>query len=294
MRRIKSIVEPGHSDYEGLRSIASVVVEKMGGHEQLQSIFPEMIRDVIDRIIDPVTTGRTRFEHLDNVEKTFIGLKVEHVLRDLMDVPKGLRDLIINGMDVDVKNTVRDTWTIPPETYRDEEPCLLIASDEATNECWFGVIFARDQYLTQGKNRDGKRSVSAEGFRHIWWMLEAHSYPKSRWLNIDMERFRYLRGVKFGSKRLAMFLRENTNMPIHRTVIQALLFDQKDYMKRVRGNGGVRDVLRREKIAVLSGAYDSGLIRELDLPATGSEEIIAVWPISALQERLMRAKGVID
>ncbi len=294
MRNIRSTVKPGHPDFLRLQAIADVVVEKMGGSEEVHEVFPLMIREVIDQIIDPVTTGRTRFEHLDNVEKTFIGLKVEHVLRDLMDVPKGLRDLIIDGLDVDVKNTVRNTWTIPPETYRAEEPCLLIASDEEENLCWFGVIFAKDDYLTAGKNRDAKRSVSAEGFRHILWILESQPYPRSRWLDISMDRFRELRTVYGGNKRLAMFLRENLNKVIHRSVVQALLFDQKDYMKRLRENGGVRDILRKEGIAVLSGFYDRETIQQLSLPRVEPDEIIAADCQSSQQRDMLRAKGLID
>jgi len=103
-----------------VRHIADTVIARAGGQRQLEERFPLFVREVIDSIIDPVRTGRTQFEELVNVEKTFIGLRLEHVLRDMIDVPSGLRDLVIDGMDVDVKNTVRDNWTIPPETYRDE------------------------------------------------------------------------------------------------------------------------------------------------------------------------------
>jgi hypothetical protein len=69
---------------------------------------------------------------LDNVEKTFVGLKMEHYVRDMLDVPKGLRDLVIDGIDVDVKNTTQNTWMIPQETYRTEDAVLVIASEEHT------------------------------------------------------------------------------------------------------------------------------------------------------------------
>jgi hypothetical protein len=275
MRRVVSLMGPLHPDYPALCSLRDAIGLQAQGLDRLIDSLPLLIRDVIDQIIDPVRTGRTRFELLDNVEKTFIGLKVEHVLRDLLDVPKGLRDLIIDGLDVDVKNTVRDTWTIPPETYRREEPCILIASEEQTNLCWIGLFFAREKYLTASQNRDGKKAVSASGQQNILWLLEAAPYPRSRWLNLDMERFRELRKVKGGNIRLAQFLRENLDLPIHRSVIQALLFDQKDYMKRVRGNGGARDDLAREGIAVFSGHYDRTAIDARKLPATGPDEIIA-------------------
>ena len=43
--------------------------------------------------------------------------------------------------------------------------------------CYLGLIVARPDYLTQGQNKDAKRSISAEGFRHILWLLKDHPYP---------------------------------------------------------------------------------------------------------------------
>jgi hypothetical protein len=89
------------------------------------------------------------------------------------------------------------------------------------------------------------------------WLVEDVPYPESTWHGLDMRRFAELRRVKGGKKRAAQFFRENMNRKVHRSVIEALLFDQRDYMKRVRGNGGARDDLRSEGIILLSGVYDS-------------------------------------
>lgn len=284
---------PTHPDYAELKRIADIITDRAGGALRLEANFPVMVREVIDSIIDPARTGRTRFEELVNVEMTFIGLRLEHVLRDMIDVPSGLRDLVIDGMDVDVKNTVRETWTIPPETYRGEEPCILIRSNEKTLRCWLGVIFARDAYLNSGKNRDGKRSISAAGKANILWILEAVPYPSGHWEGINTQRFRELRDIKGGSLRVSMFLRENLGMKIHRSVIQALLHDQLDYMKRIRGNQGARDILAPEGIAVLSGVYDADLARQLGYGVLLRDEILAVRPQNAEQEDLLRCLGVI-
>lgn len=281
-----------HPDYAGLRRIADTVVSRAGGQKQLEERFPVFVREVIDSIIDPVRTGRTQFRELVNVEKTFIGLRLEHVLRDMIDVPSGLRDLVIDGMDVDVKNTVRDNWTIPPETYRDEEPCILIRSNEAELRCWLGVIFARDAYLNPGVNRDGKRSLSKEGKTNIFWILEGLPYPPSHWTGIDTERFRELRrDIKFGTERACAFFRDHLGLKIHRSVIQALLYDQHDYMKRLRNNGGARDRLAAEGIALLSGVYDAPLARELGHGLLMPDEILAVVPQNAAQEARLRDQG---
>lgn len=282
-----------HPDYAELRRIADIITDRAGGPRRLEMDFPVMVREVIDSIIDPARTGRTRFEELVNVEKTFIGLRLEHVLRDMIDVPSGLRDLVIDGMDVDVKNTVRETWTIPPETYRDEEPCILIRSNEATLRCWLGVVFARNAYLNPGTNRDGKRSISAAGKANILWLLDAVPYPSGHWEGINTQRFRELREIKGGARRVSTFLRENLGMKIHRSVIQALLYDQLDYMKRTRGNGGARDILAPEGIAVLSGVYDAELARQLGYGVLLRDEILAVRPQDAEQQDLLRRIGVI-
>ena len=72
-----------------------------------------------------------------------------------------------------------------------------------------------------------------------------------------MVRFGELRrSIKGGKKRAAQFFRENIGRKVHRTIVESLLFDQRDFMKRVRGNGGARDDLRKEGILILSGTYD--------------------------------------
>ncbi|MDP1730513.1 MAG: NaeI family type II restriction endonuclease [Devosia sp.] len=237
--------------------------------------MPEIVQDAIDFVIDPVRTARTRIVDLDNVEKTFVGLKVEHFFRDFIDVPKGIRDLSIDGIDVDIKNTVGTTWTIPPETYRNSEPVLLFLIADALGHCSVGLMVAKPEYLRPGENRDTKRSVSASARAHIRWLIEKERLPDSRWVGIDMARFRELRKLRGGSLRAASFFRENLDHPVHRSVVQSLLFDQRDYMKRLRGNHGARDQLFDDGIALLSGAYHNSLIAAFGLPQCESDEHIA-------------------
>jgi Restriction endonuclease NaeI len=291
MRVIPSIIAPAHPDFAKLDPIRHEVVRRVGGIAQLQERFPFLIREAIDFVLDPVRTARTRMADLDSIEKTFVGLKIEHFVRDMLDVPKGLRDLVIGGVDVDIKNTVTGTWMIPPETYRTEDACLLVASEEATHRCWLGLMIARNAYLN-APNRDNKRSVASGAFRNILWLIEGAAYPQSRWANINMNRFREIRKIKGGTNRAVAFFSENLRQPIHRIVVQSLLL-QHDYMKRLRQNGGARDILRGKGIALLSGIYDAGLIKLLHLQAVGSEEMISVEPRTPLEEALMRQHGVI-
>lgn len=291
MRVIPSVVAPGHPDYEELDQIRQGVLARVGGPARLLERFPSLVREAIDFVLDPIRTARTRMPELDSIEKTFVGLKIEHVVRDMLDVPAGLRDLVIDGIDVDIKNTISDTWMIPPETYRGEDACLVIASEEATHRCWMGLLKARDAYLN-APNRDQKRSVSIPAFRNILWLVEGAPYPQSYWANIDMDRFREIRQMRGGTNRAVAFFSENLRLPVHRSVIQSLLL-QHDYMKRVRANGGARDVLRERGIALLSGVYDNGLLAQLHIPIIDSEEMISVEPNTPAERQLMVNRGVI-
>lgn len=277
-----------------LEEIAAEIRMRMGVND-MGAALAELVLDAIEFVLDPVRTGRTRLAQLDNVEKTFIGLKVEHFVRDVLDAPKGVRDLVLAGRDVDVKNTVGASWCwmIPPETYRNAEPCLLIAANEERRLCWMGLIVTNDQYLG-AKNRDGKRAVLSRAYRHINWLVEAHPLPRDRWAGLDMGRFRELRSVKGGSRRAAQFFCENLRRPIHRSVAQALLHDQHDYMKRLRGNGGARDILRTSGVALLSGAYFNPLLEQLGLPRIGNDEHIAVDARSEAELKILRGAGQID
>lgn len=289
----ESIVKAGHPDFPILDQIARFVLNRAGGKTALEEKLPALVRDAVDFVLDPVRTGRTRLSDLDNVEKTFIGLKVEHFIRDMLDVPKGLRDLIIDGMDVDVKNTTRESWMIPPEIYRSEEPCIVVAFDEQDQRCWMGVMLARDAYLNS-PNQDKKRSVRKGAFKNILWLVNEAPYPRGHWEGLDMQRFRELREISGGTKRAAQFFRENIGRPVHRSVIQALLFDQRDYMKRLRGNQGARDILRTEGIALLSGFYDKAALRILKAPRTGDDEMIAVSPRNETDLSYLRRTKLID
>jgi len=280
---------------DSLLAEVAAEVERLVGARDLPLELAERVLQAIEFVLDPVRTGRTKLSQLDNVEKTFIGLKVEHFVRDLLDAPKGVRDLVLAGHDVDVKNTVGSSWCwmIPPETFRTAEPCLLVAANEARRLCWMGLIRTKEEYLG-APNRDGKRKILASAYRHVHWLVDAQPLPRDRWADLDMVRFRELRGVDGGSKRAAAFFAENLRRPVHRSVVQALLYDQHDYMKRLRGNGGAKDVLRASGIALVSGNYFNDLLERLGLPRIGTDEHIAVEACTEEEAAILREAGQID
>lgn len=277
MRRLPiSQISIGHRDYELLTELAGEIEARLGARPA--DAFTTAMMEAIEFVLDSIRTGRTSISELDNVEKTFIGLKIEHYVRDLLDAPKGVRDLELLGHDVDIKNTVSRSWSwmIPPETFRGEEPVILLAADEDERKSWMGLMLARDQYLG-APNRDGKRGVLAPAYANILWLAPGVDWPRSRWAGLDMGRFRELRKVKVGKTRAAAFFRENQRRVTHRSVLVALLFDQKDPMKRLRANGGAPDILLPQGIVLLSGRYNAPIARILGFELT-ADEFIALTP----------------
>lgn len=297
MRVIRAQVDDTHPDYPVLSMLRDAIAVRAEGIENLTVKFPVIVREAVDFVLDPVQTARTRLQELDNVEKTFIGLKLEHFVRDMLDVPKGLkRDLEIGGMDVDIKNTVGNNWSIPQETYLSSEPCLLMAVDEIAHTCFLGLIIAKPAYLHGGKgNRDTKRGVSKAGFKNILWLVRGASFPQSKFIGLNMDRFRELRKTLLGNERVAQFCRENLRRVVHRDVMHGLLFDQYDYMKRLRANGGAPDTLRHEQIAILIGTTlkERKLAADLGFPDLKPDEVLPIQPLSAHETTLMQSEGVI-
>lgn len=289
-----SRIIPGHRDFDILLNLATDIHARVPA--RLDAELGERALDAVEFVLDPVRTGRTRLSELDNVEKTFVGLKIEHFVRDLLDAPKGLRDLVLAGHDVDVKNTVGNSWCwmIPPETIRDEGPCLLIASNERQRKSWMGLFVAREEYLG-APNRDMKRRINSIAFGNVLWLVNGVDWPRDRWLGLDMTRFRELRKIKVsGARRAALFFEENLRRPIHRRVILALLHDQLDAMKRLRGNAGAKDILRPRGIALLSGNYFNSTLVRLGLPRIGNDEYIAIDAQTPNDKALLRSVDQLD
>lgn len=288
---LPSIIKPEHPDYPVLKTLEAALLKGGGGIARIQQEVPQLIRRAIDEVIDAPRTGRQRLSQTEKTEKTYIGTKIEVLVRDFFGFPKGLLDLNIDGQDVDIKNTIGKNWMIPNEAVG--KPCILIAADEATAICQFGVIVCRPEYLSAGANRDAKRTIARDKFSNILWLLVNHPYPPNFWERVDPQAARRIMLGKSGNERIIQLFREVQRQPVHRDIIAAVA-RQKDYMKRLRRNGGARDTLAREKIAVLSGHYDTAIIKQLGLGTIGPDEFISVKATIPELEKLLRQTGHID
>lgn len=285
-------LEKTHRDYEVVQRLEAALVRQAGGSiDKLKKDLPILIRAAIDEVIDAPRTGRVHASELEKTEKTYIGTKIEILVRNYFRLPKGILDLTIDGLDVDVKNTLGGSWMIPREAVG--KPCILVASDEDKHTCFFGIFVAHLDNLTLSTNQDQKRAVSAAGFRNIHWILVDEPYPDSFWSKLGEKKTRAIMRGASGSERISSLFRLAQEIPVHRDIVQAVA-QQKDYMKRLRRNGGARDVLAREGIAILSGTFDSALIGALNLGTLTADEFVSYQPVDADEIALLRRAGKID
>lgn len=285
-----SAILPEHPDFERLTALSTEITARAYGPLELERTFPQMLRDCIDAVIMTAKTGRRSYEELEKTEKTYIGTRVEIELRALLGLRKGRLDTEILGQDVDIKNTMGSNWMIPTEAV--DQPCILVAADEARALCYLGLIVARPAYLTVGKNKDAKRSISAEGFRHILWLLKEQPYPANFWRSVPADAVAAIFMGQSGNARMAELFRQMQGRAVPRDVIEAVA-KQKDFTRRIRkDNGrGTRDILEREGIVLMEGRTDAQLIKAFDLPECGQSSFISFRPRTVSELNMARQAG---
>lgn len=268
-------LQPG-SDLQLLHKLEAAILKSTKGRERFKEQIPLLLRKAIDEVIDAPRTGRFTVDELEKTEKTYLGTKVEILLRNWFKFPKGEKlNLLVDGVETDVKNTMGDDWMIPHEAVG--RPCLLVKTNEKLARFSIGIIVARREYLRDGENQDGKRGISAAGKKKIYWLIENESYPENFWQGFDRELRRKIMSQPSGTKRVDALFRQVQGKPISRSQVLAIA-PQKDAMKRLRKNGGARDSLASDGIAILSGQYDAALIESLGLPKCKKDEFISCTP----------------
>lgn len=169
------------------------------------------------------------------------------------------------------------------------EICLVIKGSEVDSKFSVGLVRANEEYLSAGRNQDSKRTIRAEHFNKILWLVFDGDLPENFFYDLDSEVRTAILMPNSGAARVRALFREVPLVVIPRSAIEGAA-NQKDALKRVRKNGGARDRLLAEGILILSGKYDAGLILELGLPELTGEQFISV-PRDYAIERLGGARS---
>lgn len=283
----------GHTDYPDLAALEHDLLAAVGGRELFEERLRSFFRSAIDEVIDTARTNRFLLSQLEKTEKTYLGTKFEILLRDWLGVPRGVYlDLLIGGREVDVKTTTGggSAWMIPPEAIG--QLCILLRVNEDQSTCAVGLARARPEYLRGGVNRDGKTGFSAAGRRNIWWLEQDFPYTPNFWTQISLELREHIMSRPSGTKRIAALFENCLGMPISRVLISAVAAED-DFMKRLRGNSGARDILGPLGIVILYSERDRTLMRQLGI-TFGYREFVSYKARNDSEAALLREAGKIE
>lgn len=217
-----------------------------------------VFRETFDQLYDGQRTGRFRWDQLFKTEKTHYGTLIEiNLRRAFADVLSDgvILDFQIAGLEIDCKYSFKfGGWMVPPEA---EGRLLLVATASDERSEWaLGVVRALPSNLSNGSNRDGKRTLTREARHSITWIGFGEPLPPNVLLQVTPETQALIFGHKSGQKRLNELFRQVLNRRIGRNTV-ATVAQQDDYMKRARANGGSRTALAPEGIVIIGGDYES-------------------------------------
>ncbi|MFG2377372.1 NaeI family type II restriction endonuclease [Streptomyces sp. NPDC048504] len=238
--------------------------------------FATVLRDTIDQLLNGENTGRYDWKALFKTEKTHAGTLVEINLQREFKFGDGINmDYRIENIDVDCKYSQQfGGWMIPPEAIG--HLCLLIWADDSKSLWSAGLLRIRREWLNGGNNRDLKLTVKAEHRNRILWLWRDAELPENVLLHMNPGDRDLIFSHQSGQARLNELFRLVQRRRIGRNVVRTVA-QQKDYMKRVRGNGGARSALRKEGILIM-GDYASHqeIAAKLRIPVPAEGEFVSV------------------
>ncbi|CAL9456137.1 NaeI family type II restriction endonuclease [Streptomyces sp. enrichment culture] len=274
------------------------VVSWFKAQANLEKRFGQSLRQAIDEVLDGQRTGRFNIAELEKTEKTYLGTKVEIILRAEFDLGRGQNmDYSIVGHQVDSKFTIGENWTIPHEA--DGHICLLTKANDHKSTFDVGLIRIHDSLLNIGRNRDGKRSLSAAGRAAVHWITRGGKLPENILLGLPAEertailpaaRGRRGRGNGGQTRTNELFRRVQKRLINRNTVLTVA--QQDDSPKRVRD---ARNHLRPEGIMILGDMKrHPHIARDLGLPVPDKGSWVSVRVTEAAELPADRRTTCID
>lgn len=252
------------------RAVADVHSEVLGRIRKAGVTPVEFFGDVIRRAIDEVLSlGSKRFsiKQLDPPEQAYIGMRVEMLVRDGLDVGKGITaDAFIAGHEVDVKWSRSLGWMIGPENLG--TVCLGLGTSGPNALFSVGIFVPRAEGLRKGQNRDKKYSLTAQFLRGgVDWLIQGAPTPPNFIEALDSDLRDEILRQPSAQRRLRRLAELVPETPIPRSAIVFVSLNKDDPLRRVRADKS-RRVAPLGEMVCLSEKYGRSSLHALgvDLP----------------------------
>ena len=232
-----------------------------------------LIRQALDEVIDGGRTGRWSLTQLEQTEKTYIGTKVEILVRSTFGLPRQRpMDTVIENHPVDIKwSANRWGWQIPTEAVG--HLCLLLYADEERGVFDVGLVRCIAGHLNRGRNKDQKTTLSARGREHIRWLAQG-ALPSNFLATLSPVIRDAVLAQPKGQPRVRKLFALFQGQPVPRLAVVTLAQQSGDPMRRIRRDK--RD--RLGGLVILGGHYEKTreIVEKLGYPALGKDEYMSV------------------
>jgi hypothetical protein len=232
----------------------------------LVEFFGDAIRRAIDEVLS-LGAKRYSIKQLDPPEQAYIGMRVEILVRDGLDVGKGIQaDALIAGHEVDMKWSKTLGWMIGPENIG--TVCLGLGMSGKNSEFSVGLFVPREAGVRKGANRDKKISLTAK-FRKegVTWLIENAPTPPNFIEKLDTALRDEILTQPSAQKRLKKLAELVPETPIPRSAIVFVSLNKDDPLRRVRADKSRKTPPLGEMICLSEKYGKEALIRlGVDLP----------------------------
>lgn len=270
-----------------VESLVESRLRKLAGRDPVGK-FGRAIRQAIDEVLDGPRTGRCSLSELAKTEKTYVGTKIEIVVRTALELEKGpILDLDIEGHPVDIKWGMNSVWQIPQEAIN--QICLCIGGLEDLSRFQVGLIRCTEDRLNRGENRDRKRTLSASGKAEMRYLVPSSPLP----VNFVEQMNHKLRITVMGEPTIQARVTKLFSLlpytPIPRNAVATIARTTGDPMRRVRADTWSGHPLG--EMSVLSAKYGNPVVEALGYRKLDRDQFMSVpkREIEALPESKKRA-----
>jgi restriction endonuclease NaeI len=260
-----------HLEDPEVESVAERILESAGPDPA--GLFANAIRQSIDEVLDGPRTGRWSFDDLEKTEKTYIGTKIEIVVRTLLGLERGSDlDLDIDGTPVDIKWAMNSGWQIPREAI--DQICLCIGGLRNLTQFQVGVVRCGEDLLNVGRNQDKKTTLSTAGREAMRLLVSPRPLPGNFVDEMDPGIRARAVGRPTIQARIDSLFAQMPYTPIPRTAVATIARTTGDPMRRTRADKRAGGGL--ERLQVLSTKYGNAVVEALGRPPLGRDEYMAV------------------
>jgi hypothetical protein len=248
-------------------------------HEGLTDTFAQLIRRGLDEVIDGGRTGRWSLAQLEPTEKTYIGTKMEILVRDAFELPRQKpMDTVVVEQPLDIKwSANRSGWQIPTEAIG--HLCLLLSADETRGTYEVGLVRCSHDHLNRGKNKDQKTTLSAAGRASIRWLARG-DLPANYLATLPPAVRDEVMAEPKGQARVRKLFTLVQRTPVPRLAIVTVAQQAGDPMRRIRRDKGDR----LNGLVVLGGHYTktNAIVSALGYQPLAKDEYMSV-PLAEIQ-----------